>query len=136
MTQSPSNNDVCDYWGYTFRWTDLHTSPEQLRPMIFTFDKLSDECLERLEEISPQSARPAKHDDKGPKRDLYSLLKEHAKADPKLDQLWTEINTVPDWVDWEQIKRGQEVFFRYGLPILNVVGILRNLVVYNTTNPL
>ncbi|PTU21153.1 hypothetical protein P175DRAFT_0248081 [Aspergillus ochraceoroseus IBT 24754] len=32
-----------------------------------------------------------------------------------------EINTVPEWVDWDQIKRGQEVFFRYGMPIVNVL---------------
>ncbi|KAA8642925.1 hypothetical protein EYZ11_009661 [Aspergillus tanneri] len=115
------------YWDYTFRWTDLHHTSEQLRPMMFTYDKLVDECLEKLDEISP--LKNARHFEKtqtetatkAPKRDLYTLLKIHAKDDPKLDQLWTEINTVPKWVDWDQIKRGQEVFFRYGLPILNVL---------------
>ncbi|GAA84522.1 tat pathway signal sequence [Aspergillus luchuensis IFO 4308] len=49
------------------------------------------------------------------------MLKDHAKDDRKLSELWAQVNTVPDWVDWQQIKRGQEVFFRYGLPILNVL---------------
>ncbi|KAH8430682.1 oxygenase MpaB family protein [Aspergillus melleus] len=125
-TPNHKRNDLCHYWGYSFRWTDLHTSPEQLRPKMFTYDKLADECLERLDEISPPKSAPRPSTappeaSKGPKRDLYSLLEEHAKEDPKLDQLWTEINTVPEWVDWDQIKRGQEVFFRYGLPILNVL---------------
>jgi hypothetical protein len=48
-------------------------------------------------------------------------LRDHAEDDPKLNELWTEINTVPEWVDWDQIQRGQDVFFRYGLPILNAV---------------
>ncbi|PLB52069.1 hypothetical protein P170DRAFT_401932 [Aspergillus steynii IBT 23096] len=126
MAQPTSNPDVCNYWGYSFRWTDLHSSPEQLRPMMFTYDKLADECLERLDEISPPQSTPRSataqpEGSKRPKRDLYSLLKEHAPEDPKLGELWTEINTVPEWVDWNQIKRGQEVFFRYGLPILNVL---------------
>jgi hypothetical protein len=33
----------------------------------------------------------------------------HAEEDPKLNELWTEINTVPEWVDWDQIQRGQDV---------------------------
>ncbi|KAI9035818.1 oxygenase MpaB family protein [Aspergillus affinis] len=125
-TSKHDKGDIYHHWGYSFRWTDLHTSPEQLQPRMFTYDKLVDECLERLDEISPPKSAPRSASgppeaSKGPKRDLYSLLEEHAKEDPKLDQLWTEINTVPEWVDWDQIKRGQEVFFRYGLPILNVL---------------
>ena len=47
-------------------------------------------------------------------RDLYALLRDNADKDPKLKQLWDEVNTVPEWVDWEQIRRGQDVFYRYG----------------------
>jgi hypothetical protein len=53
-----------------------------------------------------------------PPRDLYALLKEHHASNAKLDQLWQEVNTIPDWVDWEQIARGQDVFYRYGGPAL------------------
>lgn len=124
--QRSTNAKICKCWGYTFEWIDgLHSSVEQLHSIMLNYDKLVDECLDRLDEISPPgSARTestGSTDTKTPKRDLYSLLEKHAKDDPKLDELWSEINTVPDWVDWEQIKRGQEVFFRYGTPILNVV---------------
>ncbi|KAF4542966.1 Tat pathway signal sequence [Lasiodiplodia theobromae] len=47
-------------------------------------------------------------------RDLYALLRDNADKDEKLGELWREVNTVPAWVDWEQIKRGQDVFYRYG----------------------
>jgi hypothetical protein len=85
--------------------------------MAYTCDDLADECVGLLNKI------PTNDDsDKKPyKKDLYGLLRDHAEEDPKLQELWTQINTVPDWVDWAQIQRGQDVFFRYGLPILNVV---------------
>jgi hypothetical protein len=38
-----------------------------------------------------------------PKRDLYALLRDHASDDEKLGELWNEVNTVPHWVDWDQI---------------------------------
>ncbi|PWY92172.1 hypothetical protein BO70DRAFT_424917 [Aspergillus heteromorphus CBS 117.55] len=119
------SSNIRSYWDYTFEWTDLHQTGEQLRPMMFTYDKLADECLERLEALAPPTnvsdAQKGHPDPKAPKRDLFALLKAHAHDDPKLGELWAQVNTVPQWVDWQQIKRGQEVFFRYGLPILNVL---------------
>lgn len=120
-----SDGDECSYWGCSFRWTSLHQSPAQLHPLVYKYDNLADDCLHRLNELSPkdppqnidQESKPVK----GKPRDLWALLKDHADDDPKLKQLWTEVNTVPSWVDWDQIKRGQEVFYRYGLPILNVL---------------
>ncbi|KAB8256614.1 hypothetical protein BDV32DRAFT_141056 [Aspergillus pseudonomiae] len=125
--QRSTNAKIYKCWGYTFEWIDgLHSPVEQLHSIMLNYDKLVDECLDRLDEISPPGSARAKStgspDARTPKRDLYSLLEKHAKDDPKLDELWSEVNTVPDWVEWEQIKRGQEVFFRYGTPILNVLG--------------
>lgn len=116
--------DIHTHWDISFEWTELHRTAEQLRPMTFTYDKLADDCIARLNELSPpEKYRPKAGEPptKAPKRDLLALLERYAKDDPKLEELWTEINTVPDWVDWDQIKRGQEVFFRYGMPIMNVV---------------
>lgn len=48
------------------------------------------------------------------KRDLYLLLRDNVDKNEKLKRLWDEVNDVPDWVDWEQISRGQDVFYRYG----------------------
>lgn len=52
------------------------------------------------------------------KPDLCVLLRDHHQEDEVLDNFWTHLGTVPDWVDWEQIERGQRVFNRYSLPIL------------------
>ncbi|CAI7600948.1 unnamed protein product [Penicillium glandicola] len=115
---SQSGNSIeCHHWGYSFRWTDLHSSADDLKPLVHSYDSLADECVECLDKINSDGGS-----DKRPfEKDLYGLLRDHAEEDPKLNELWTEINTVPEWVDWAQIQRGQDVFFRYGIPILNVL---------------
>lgn len=49
-----------------------------------------------------------------PERDLYELLRDNHDRHPKLAELWDEVNDIPAWVDWAQIARGQDVFYRYG----------------------
>jgi len=66
--------------------------------MKFTYDKLADECLERLNEISPPNSRRRPGD--APTRDLYALLRDNASQDEKLGELWRQLNTIPDWGDW------------------------------------
>ena len=121
-------------WGYTFEWTEDHLTPEQAEPLKHSYDVLAEECLNRLNEISPpeSAALPRSNSQDTPKeqdsknkdgptishRDLFALLRDHHEEDPKLSQLWEEVNTVPEWVDWEQIQRGQDVFYRYGGPAL------------------
>ncbi|KAH7090579.1 hypothetical protein FB567DRAFT_465862 [Paraphoma chrysanthemicola] len=126
-------------WGYEFEWTEDHLTPEQVDRLKRSYDVLAEECLDVLNTISPppKNALPrnstihqgapasvpgTKEEQKEslpvPKRDLYALLKEHHASNPKLEQLWQEVNTVPDWVDWDQIARGQDVFYRYGGPAL------------------
>ncbi|KAK3371687.1 tat pathway signal sequence [Lasiosphaeria ovina] len=134
-------------WGYEFEWTRQHTTPEQMRPLLFSYDVLATECLDRLDELAPVSL-PSKagegrttqggkaatvdgeptsdgKEDPGERgghhhhhRDLFELLRQHAHRDETLQRLWTEVNTVPEWVDWQQIKRGQHVFYRYVGPFL------------------
>ncbi|KUI73974.1 hypothetical protein VM1G_09337 [Cytospora mali] len=134
MFFSKNNKDIRCSWGYTFEWTPEHQTKEQLRPLTYTYDVLAAECLDRLDEISPPGSSdphppdsqdepdnpPQSQDEKPPqpRRDLYLLLEQHHAADPKLNELWTQLHTVPPWVDWAQIKRGQDVFYRYIGPAL------------------
>ncbi|KAL2024272.1 hypothetical protein VTK56DRAFT_8754 [Thermocarpiscus australiensis] len=115
-------------WNYEFVWTPDHRTPEELRPMLFTYDKLATECLDRFDELAASLPLRAKRksDETGsvnpePERahpDLYQLLKDHAPEDETLQRLWLEVSTVPDWVDWAQIERGQKVFYRYAGPAI------------------
>lgn len=110
--------------------------------MKHSYDQLADQALQRLDAISPpQKPRlprtgteleaaakssqdaPSKAENAAipPARDLYLLLRDNADGDDILRQLWDEVNTVPDWVDWDQISRGQDVFYRYGSA--NITGL-------------
>lgn len=75
----------------------MHPTPEQRAAIRDGWDTLADEALTRLNLVRG-------------KRDLYTTLKEDHKTDDVLTKLWSEANDIPEWVDWEQIGRGQEVF--------------------------
>ena len=127
------NTRTC--WGYTFELSELHLSADQARHLKFSYDKLGDQALQELNRLSPRPY-PRKTNvnaDLGSvineedsvvspqprhQKDLYALLQEHATTNRILEAFWAEVNAVPAWVDWQQIKRGQEVFYRYGGPML------------------
>ena len=127
-------------YGYTFQLTENHLTPEQMEPMKHSYDLLGEQAWERLNIISPPPSSalprnsPSRHSSTNgektaktsgesfePTRDLYQLLRDNADKDEVLGKLWAEVNTVPPWVDWEQIARGQDVFYRYGGP--NLTGL-------------
>ena len=119
-------------FGYTFQLTEHHLTPGQMDPMKQSYDMLGEKALKRLDSISPAhgSALPRNStrdevksgleshgkteqvpENKG---DLYVLLRDNALSDEALGLLWAEVNTVPSWVCWDQIARGQQCFYRYG----------------------
>lgn len=123
-------------FGYTFQLTEHHLTPDQMDPMKQSYDILGEKALDRLYTISPpphspfprnpisNEAKPglkshgtAEHPPEG-KRDLYLLLRENALSDEAARLLWAQVNTVPSWVCWDQIARGQDCFYRYGGPVL------------------
>ncbi|KAH8888359.1 hypothetical protein GQ53DRAFT_783842 [Thozetella sp. PMI_491] len=120
MAASAKEDTHRDAWGYHFDWTPEHLTREQLRSMIYSYDELADECLDSLDKIASSHPAQAKADGAPPAkhhhRDFYELLVQHKDSDPKLQELWQEVNTVPDWVDWDQIDRGQQMFYRYAAP--------------------
>lgn len=125
------DENIRSAWGYTFTLTSEHLSEAQMQPMKYSYDTLAENALSRLNEISPPArAVPARDSRRNsltqesgetapePTRDLYLLLRDNANNDETLGQLWREVNAVPAWVDWEQIARGQDCFYRYGGPTL------------------
>jgi hypothetical protein len=102
------------YWGFTFQLTDEHLTAEASQPLKYSYDKLGEECLNILNDIDAQtkvenasagsdSSAAGKPRSLKPKRDLYRLLESHANDHPKLQELWAHLNTVPEWVDWDQV---------------------------------
>src|SRR6478752_15224 len=77
-----SSGATCKHWGYSFEWTPEHRTQEQLRPLIFSYDRLGSEALDRLENVSATKTR-----------DLYALLEAHHAEDPVLQELWDQVTT-------------------------------------------
>ena len=110
-------------------------TPERCEPLKQSYDVVGEQVLDRLNQISPPARKELpRHNSqfsgvlekdgtvktskieepKRTPRDLYAVLRDHAGTDELLQRFWRDVNTVPDWVDWDQIQRGQDVFYRYG----------------------
>lgn len=120
---SKEDPDVLHSYGYTFRLTRHHMTPGQLDPLKHEYDVTGSEASQVLDSWYPppppragwyKDSKTDKADKtRPPSRDTYVLLRDNAARDPKLQRLWDEVHAVPGWVDWEQIRRGQDVFYRY-----------------------
>ncbi|KAK3304614.1 uncharacterized protein B0T15DRAFT_248496 [Chaetomium strumarium] len=127
----PENGSRVRAWDYDFKWTPTHCTAAELRPLVFSYDELATRCLDRFDHLLGPSARAkSKTGKEGAANacahsgfpDLYELLRTRAPEDDTLQELWDQVNTVPYWVDWDQIERGQRVFYRYAGP--SVVGLI------------
>lgn len=101
--------DKVDVYGYEVVWGKKHLLPSRLKYLKNSYDKLAHDSLVQLEEWES--------DDKF--LDYYDRLQRYAqtnkivKSDSPVHQLLDQLNTVPEWVDWDQIRRGQDVFYRF-----------------------
>ncbi|KAL7916631.1 hypothetical protein GGI35DRAFT_47460 [Trichoderma velutinum] len=109
---------------YTFQWTGFHLPREKTDPLRHEHDTLGHDAVKKLQQI----AREIKGDASVKPTlcpggfDRYAVLRDHHTEDETLDRFWKEAHTVPDWVDWEQIERGQNFFYRYAAA--NMMGFL------------
>ena len=97
--------------------------------MRLSFDSLGDQALERINAIAisqeaksdgrerSNNARRSSAAQNISTRDCYTILRDNTN-DEVIGRLWAQVNTVPEWVWWEQIARGQDCFYRYGGPAL------------------
>ncbi|KAI0168564.1 hypothetical protein BJ166DRAFT_522760 [Pestalotiopsis sp. NC0098] len=119
-----TTGQICDSYGYKFKITDDHLTAEDLHPLLQRYDTVGSDALDALDALFPPPPPRAgwyaktKEQDPQTDRDTYALLRDNRHRDERLQELWDEVNTVPDWVDWEQIERGQEVFYRYAPAVI------------------
>jgi hypothetical protein len=97
-----------------------------MKPLLHKYDETGAHAYDRaLEIFNDEQSRLKKEGGvmTGPpaKPDIYQIVKDNAADDPLLGKLWEHVNTVPTWVDWEQIERGQKVFWRYAMA--NLIGL-------------
>ena len=91
---------------------------ETLALLRHEYDELGSRALDKLLEESKQTVPT-----QGcplPRKDLFATLEEFHDSDAVLRQFWNETMSIPSWVDWEQIQRGQRFFYKYA--VANIVG--------------
>lgn len=124
---------MCRCWDYDFRWTSHHLTADQMEPLRHQMDSLASDCIEPLNSLAAAAAAAKEAEstlisdtsEKQPstgkpnllKTDMYALLRDNHDKNEALEALWKQVTTIPDWVDWEQIDRGQRVYYRYGQPM-------------------
>ncbi|QBZ63620.1 hypothetical protein PoMZ_05305, partial [Pyricularia oryzae] len=111
-----SDKDIRRVGNYTFEWTEDHIPRETTDPLRYTYDKLGAAAVDRIQEIHRRSAAAADGDAQHISRlDLLAVLEANHGTDAVLGQLWDEVHSVPGWVDWAQLERGQRFLYRYAL---------------------
>ncbi|KAH7320954.1 hypothetical protein B0I35DRAFT_203455 [Stachybotrys elegans] len=102
-------------WDHPFHWTGEHMGSNDLRGLLVSYDRLATDALDKLDEISPPKSKSWRcpHGSGPGQHDYFQLLQDHSERDATLTALWKEVSTVPDWVDWDQIRRGQLVVYQY-----------------------
>ena len=127
---------------YSFQWSDLHIPPQRMANLRYTYDELGAEAVKRIQAISrdnkdaaqSEAEAPAPYEKKPPHMDMYQIFKENHAQDEVLTRLYDEVHTVPEWVDWDQLQRGQRFFYRYALA--NIMGFaLQGFMGENAASP-
>eukprot|EP00960_Hanusia_phi_P030193 748433-Hanusia_phi.AAC.1 len=96
--------DVVEKYGQVFIWSHLHLLPSQLKQLRSQGDDLCDQLLEALD---PQPKTIAQDEI------LDLILADSCPcSDPSITSFVQMYSEVPEWVDWEKVRRGQEVFIR------------------------
>ena len=100
--------DFVEYLCCAFYWSKLHIMPRELDKLRLVGDDLADEALHELQLKAREDPLP---------RILTCFSNQNAKH-PRLSggtstvSLCRHLMSVPEWVDWGSIRRGQQFFIR------------------------
>jgi hypothetical protein len=107
-TKQISIGTYCKKWNHSFSWTVDHIPFNDLKPLRQKHDELGSAALERLQAIVREKGATSHK-----RINYYNILRDNHANDEILGRFWEEVRTVPEWVDWEQIERGQRFLYRY-----------------------
>ncbi|KAF9579952.1 hypothetical protein BGW38_003582 [Lunasporangiospora selenospora] len=113
QTETAKPGDKYESVGYNITWTQNHFPASKLEPLRQIGDDIADQTLEALQ------VKPGK--------DIYSAfiaytarpVDEQVSAAPRT--LLQQLNFVPEWLDMDQVRRGQAVYRKYCLFIILVL---------------
>ena len=112
MTRRKTSNAMADdlrtVGNYSFHWTREHLPKEKTDPLRFEHDELGAATVNIIQKIHQREQEA--HKQRGEQieqLDMFATLKANQHHNETLKEFWTQVNTVPDWVNWEQLERGQ-----------------------------
>lgn len=105
----PRVGDTVRQWSFKYKWTKHHRLPGELAPLRQRVDADADAVLRELALKPGADAYEAMAEIDRRIQDDPSLAAQY----PESARMWRHFHAVPAWVDWAQIRRGQDVFFRY-----------------------
>ena len=94
--------DIVHKYGQSFIWSNLHQAASELQPLRQLGDPLADELV--------CTAKPTSTADLLPK--LENTIR-GTEDDACMAPLAKQLMCTPEWVDWDKIARGQQIFVRY-----------------------
>ncbi|EGO56323.1 hypothetical protein NEUTE1DRAFT_83456 [Neurospora tetrasperma FGSC 2508] len=138
MCSNNNNPNRKNIWGYTFDWTPSHLTSTDLHPLTLSYDKLTNDCLDEFDALGLTSSSSSSSSDPSPSpsqnshqcplhhhnhhhhqpNDFLHLLQTYHPSSPSLSTLWKHLTTIPAWVSYPSIARGQAVFYRYAGPAI------------------
>ncbi|KAI1319018.1 hypothetical protein EDD11_005216 [Mortierella claussenii] len=109
VTESLQPGEPFHYWDYDIVWSENHVPASKLEPLRSMSDDLADRAIEVLKIERGEDAYDALL--------RYTSRPEGEQESDAPRLLLEQLMTVPEWVDWEKIKRGQDVYWRYSILI-------------------
>ncbi|KAG9324409.1 hypothetical protein KVV02_004429 [Mortierella alpina] len=107
VTETLVPGERFQYWDYDIMWTKNHIPASKLEPLRRLGDPLADDALAALEIKPGEDAVEALL--------AYTAQASNEQRSSAPQQLLTQVMAVPDWVDWDRVQRGQQVYWRYCL---------------------
>lgn len=107
---TPKPGELVGKFGQDFVWSPLHWLPSELEPWRQRADDDVDALLNQLQPGPAVDVVKLACEAASAVPPAVSETKERAKQRAALAAWHARMSDVPEWVDWEQLQRGQEVF--------------------------
>ncbi|KAJ3351404.1 hypothetical protein GGF32_004299 [Allomyces javanicus] len=127
----------------TVAWTAQHPRIEDLEALRTVGDALADDALDALLAARATSSVPM-HDLVSALRDAAAALDAHDATSPyfqlaphhqtAIRALWSQLTTVPAWVDWARVRGGQDFYYQHATAMAWILAMGSLLTVYTAAS--
>ena len=112
---------------YPILYPEHHLNRTHLESLRYQYDEVADQALEALSAIAKEEEVP-----------FSSLLEEYLDEtrsfdDPRLQLLLNQIKLIPEWLDWNLLRRGQIVFIAHAAS--SSLSLLHNCLILGFSAP-